>query len=190
MDGYVQRNQRRQLVQLGELPLGSHSTLVHSHFQATIFTVLLIGGSFLNALTLFTRIKLYNLYNRPDLVNSPRAVFVTAELDHIPLEPPPLRQRFMKWFKQTLRTLWSFFWNMKSSQRGDNGSRFERIQQLSVWDPGMFESTLLTIYSPAHAFLWSATNTSNWIMMFSIMGLVGIQVRACFSVMAVNIQPW
>jgi hypothetical protein len=45
-----------------------------------------------------------------------------------------------------------------------------------MWDPGEFETTLFGLYSPVHPFLWMATNTSNWILMFVIMFLVSFQL--------------
>lgn len=56
------------------------------------------------------------------------------------------------------------------------GVKVEKVQQLSVWEPGELEMRLFTVYSPAHAFLWMATTGSNWIVMFAIMGIVGLQV--------------
>lgn len=60
--------------------------------------------------------------------------------------------------------------------KAPEGARVERVQQLSVWEPGELEMRLFSVYSPAHAFLWVATTGSNWIVMFIIMGIVGLQV--------------
>ena len=61
----------------------------------------------------------------------------------------------------------------------------ERIQQLNVWTPGELELHLISVYSPIHSLMWMATTGSNWILMFIIMGIVGLQVTiflASFSI--------
>jgi hypothetical protein len=55
--------------------------------------------------------------------------------------------------------------------------RYEQVQQLEVWTPGEFETTLFMIYSPVHAWMWMALTSTNWILMGVIMALVGLQVR-------------
>ena len=52
----------------------------------------------------------------------------------------------------------------------------ERIQQLEVWTPGELEMFLFSVYSPVHALLWMATNSTNWMMMLVVMFLTGVQV--------------
>ncbi|KAJ8700136.1 hypothetical protein PTI98_003192 [Pleurotus ostreatus] len=51
---------------------------------------------------------------------------------------------------------------------------------MEVWAPGDFELMLFSIYSPAHSLLWTATTTSNWMIMLIIMGLLGLQTNVLF----------
>ena len=51
------------------------------------------------------------------------------------------------------------------------------MQALEVWTPGELEMALFGIYSPVHTLLWTATTGANWILMFFIMFIVGVQVR-------------
>jgi len=51
-----------------------------------------------------------------------------------------------------------------------------RVQQLNVWWPGELELRLFSVYSPAHALLWTATTSANWMLNLIIMGVVGTQV--------------
>ncbi|RDB21044.1 hypothetical protein Hypma_011610 [Hypsizygus marmoreus] len=152
----------------------------HSWFDWTVpVTILLIAASFLNAVYLFTRIKLYRLHHRPDPVSSPNARFVSADLDFEPLEPPSLASRLRSAASYAFSYSWRFLLNMKPPTRpGQQPGRTSRVQQLEVWSPGQFETVLFSIYSPAHAFLWMATGSANWIVMLVVMGLVGLQLHA------------
>ena len=60
------------------------------------------------------------------------------------------------------------------------------VQQLNVWNPGELETRLFCIYSPAHALLWMATNSTNWVLAMIIMGLVGAQVCVSLNVHFAN----
>lgn len=59
--------------------------------------MLLVLISMLNAVYLFTRIKYYHLFHRPDLVSSPGAELVNRDdLDHTGHpEPPPVISRML-----------------------------------------------------------------------------------------------
>ena len=52
----------------------------------------------------------------------------------------------------------------------------DKVQQLEVWTPGELEMFLFSVYSPVHALLWMATNSTNWMMMLVVMFLTGVQV--------------
>lgn len=52
-----------------------------------------------------------------------------------------------------------------------------KIQELEVWTPSEMETELFSIYSPAHALLWLAIGSTNWLLSILIMGLVSLQVR-------------
>lgn len=141
-------------------------------------TLLLISASILNALYLFTRLKLYRLHQRPDLVASPNAQFVSADLDFEPLQPLSLISRISSSVWYTFSACWRFLLNM-SPPRKTIGRKLNmsRVQQLEVWIPDDFEKMLFCIYSPVHPLLWMATSSANWMMMCVIMVVTGIQVR-------------
>ncbi|GLB34945.1 putative protein of unknown function (DUF2418) [Lyophyllum shimeji] len=151
-----------------------------SWFDWTIpVSLLLIGASILNAVYLFTRIKLYRLHHRSEPVSSPNARFVSAELDFEPLKPPSLASRIASGAWYGFSYSWRWLLGMKPPTRpGQVAGRMTRVQQLEVWSPGQFETVLFTVYSPAHAFLWMAIGTSNWISMLFVMGLVSVQLHA------------
>ncbi|KAF7304893.1 hypothetical protein MKEN_01203600 [Mycena kentingensis (nom. inval.)] len=149
----------------------------HSWFDWTVpITLGLIAASVLNALYLFTRVKLYRLHLRPDPVSSPNAKFVAAQLDFQPLAPAPLTRRVLKMLWFGFSTSWRFLLGLQLPVRDPPPPpKVARVQQLEVWTPGEFESMLFNIYSPAQALLWSATGSSNWISTVIIMGFVGGQ---------------
>lgn len=151
--------------------------LVLTCSQTAPVSILLISASCLNALNLFTRIKLYRLHHRPDPVSSPNARFVSAQLDFEPLEPPslPSRIRASLWFSFSYS--WRFLLGMQPPARHDQvPGKMSRVQQIDVWTPGDMEIVLFAIYSPAHSLMWMATGSSNWIFMIILMALVGVQV--------------
>ncbi|KAJ7063319.1 hypothetical protein C8F01DRAFT_1132527 [Mycena amicta] len=149
----------------------------HSWFDWTVpVTLCLVAASFLNALYLFTRVKLYRLHMRSDPVSSPNSKFVAAQLDFQPLAPPPLPSRIFKslWFGFNIS--WRFLVGLQLPVRNPPPPpRVARVQQLEVWTPGEFESMLFNVYSPAHSLLWCATGPSNWISTIFIMGFVSVQ---------------
>ncbi|KAJ7452403.1 hypothetical protein B0H11DRAFT_1741785 [Mycena galericulata] len=151
-----------------------------SWFDWTVpMSLFLLAAAVLNTIYLFSRIKLYRLHLRPDPVSSPNAKFVAAQLDFQPLEPPPLTSRIMKslWFG--FSASWRFLLGMQPPAYSiPPAGKAARVQQLEVWTPGELEMTLFNVYSPVHVFLWMATGSSNWILMFFIMGLVGAQAHA------------
>ena len=51
-----------------------------------------------------------------------------------------------------------------------------KVQELEVWTPSEMETELFSIYSPAHALLWLAIGSTNWLLSILIMGLVSLQV--------------
>uniref|UniRef100_A0A0W0F965 Uncharacterized protein n=1 Tax=Moniliophthora roreri TaxID=221103 RepID=A0A0W0F965_MONRR len=65
-----------------------------SWFDWTVpMTILLLGGSIMNVIYAFTRIRLYRLHRKVEPVTSPNVKYVNADLDFEPLEPPPLMLR-------------------------------------------------------------------------------------------------
>lgn len=140
-------------------------------------SLLLIVGSVLNALYLFTRVKLYRLHNRPDPVSSPSAKFVPADLDFEPLETPSLISRVSSAVWYAFCASWRFLLNMRPRAVPKiSGAKMSKVQQLDVWAPGDLETWLFSVYSPVHSLLWMATTSANWMLMLAIMAGVGVQV--------------
>ncbi|KAH8117574.1 hypothetical protein DFH11DRAFT_1504795 [Phellopilus nigrolimitatus] len=177
---FIRISQNRKVVE-EELPwadLYSESRGTSWFDWTTPLAFILILSSFLIAFRLFSQIKLYNLHYRSDPVNSPHATFVSTELDFSPLEAPSATYRIFCWLGYQFSVSWRFLFNFKPpAPRTVDGARVERVQQLSVWTPGELEMHLFAVYSPAHAFLWMATTGSNWIVMFTIMAIIGIQTH-------------
>jgi hypothetical protein len=140
-------------------------------------TLILIAASVLNALYLFSRLRLYRLHRRPDPVSSPNAKFVSAHLDYEPLQPPSLISRISSGAWRTFCASWRFLLNSNSpTTKNRGGLTTSKVQQLEMWIPGELEMTLFCVYSPMHPLLWMATTSANWMFMLVIMGGVGVQV--------------
>ncbi|KAL1687085.1 hypothetical protein GGG16DRAFT_128243 [Schizophyllum commune] len=145
-----------------------------SWFSWTIpLTLLLLGAAILNAMFLFTRVKIYRLHRRQDPVSSPNAKYVSEELDFEPLEAPSIKEQLWGAFTKSFR--WLLGMKPKAAAKTRTATR---ILQMEVWTPGDVETSLFCVYSPVHALLWMQTGSSNWIMMFAIMALVGFQLHA------------
>ncbi|KAK0210762.1 hypothetical protein DFS33DRAFT_1295335 [Desarmillaria ectypa] len=148
-----------------------------SWFDWTVpLTLLLIAGSLANSIFLFTRIRLYHLHQQPDPVSSPNAKYVSAELDFEPLEPPSLLSRFRSGAWAAFLAFWRFLLGIEPS-KSTPSKRMSRVQQIDMWSPGDLETLVFCIYSPAHALLWCATGSSNWMIMLLIMGVVGLELN-------------
>ncbi|TFK54871.1 hypothetical protein OE88DRAFT_1710647 [Heliocybe sulcata] len=151
-------------------------------FDWTIPTsFLLIGAASLNAMYLFTRLRIYHLHNQREVVSSPRARFVPMHLDFAPLEPPSAVSRVRSAAWSAFVAFWRWLLNMGPRSASVSKDRPEQVQALEVWSPGEFESRLFCIYSPIAPFLWMVTNGSNWMLMAFIMAGVGAQVRSLFA---------
>ncbi|TFL07546.1 hypothetical protein BDV98DRAFT_558035 [Pterulicium gracile] len=139
-------------------------------------TLLLIAGSLLNAIMLFSRIKLYRLHRRADPVSSPNAMFVSAQLDFEPLKPPSLSSRIGSGIWGAFVGAWR--WLLGTGDAASKPARTYQVQQIQMWAPGPLELALFCVYSPVHTLLWLATSTSNWILLVLIMVLVSVQLHA------------
>ncbi|KAF8654100.1 hypothetical protein AX16_003633 [Volvariella volvacea WC 439] len=141
-------------------------------------SVLLIAISVLNALYMFTRIKLYSLHRRGELVGSPHASFVPIELDFEPLQTPSLLLRIRARSWRLFVTSWRWLLGMKTLPASSTPTaKSSIVQQLQVWSPGELELGLFGLYSPAHSLLWMAWGTSNWILMTVLMVVISAQLR-------------
>ena len=154
-------------------------------------TFVLVSASVLNTLYLFTRTKTYYLNLASDPVSSPHASFVKrprtphrgSSDDLVP------RRSIFALLTAFLGSLFSALWRgfvlsvrfllnlsppkIRAPQPWEED---ERVQQLEVWIPGELEMSLFALYSPVHALLWMTTTSANWIFMFFIMFIVGVQV--------------
>ncbi|KAF8517577.1 hypothetical protein BU17DRAFT_49773 [Hysterangium stoloniferum] len=162
---------------------------------ATPASIILISMSLLNAAYVFTRIKYYHLFFKPDLVNSPSAEFVDRhDLDYTDSsEPPPVTSRTLS---QCIRIFW-ILWSVEKKDFHSvsciihNFSRdfllgitrpvtptkpTRKVQRLSIWSPERGEMQLFIIYSPLHAMLWQAVTPGNWIMMVVLLGITSAQL--------------
>ena len=156
-------------------------------------TFILVSASILNTLYLFTRTKTYYLNLASDPVSSPHASFIKrprtphrSSSDDLaaPRSAPAL---LLALVRSVFAALWRglvvstrFLLNLSppKAKPPKPWEEDERVQALEVWTPGELEMALFGIYSPVHALLWMATTGANWILMFFIMFIVGVQVRA------------
>ncbi|EIW60092.1 uncharacterized protein TRAVEDRAFT_63775 [Trametes versicolor FP-101664 SS1] len=156
-------------------------------------TFILVSASIVNALFLFTRMRVYYLNLAAEPVSSPHASFVKrprtphrASSD----EPAPRRSlpaALAAFLAACLSALWRglrvsvrFLLNLSppKARAPQPWEEDQRVQQLEVWTPGALEMALFGTYSPVHALLWMALTSANWMMMFLIMFMVGVQTRA------------
>ncbi|KZT26438.1 hypothetical protein NEOLEDRAFT_1062598 [Neolentinus lepideus HHB14362 ss-1] len=140
-------------------------------------TILLIAVAALNAMYLFTRLRIYHLHNQREVVASPHASFVPMHLDFEPLEPPSAISRVRSAVWRGFVAFWRFLLNLSPRSASVSKNRPEQVQQLEVWAPSEFELKLFCIYSPITPFLWMATNAANWMLMVFIMAAVGAQLQ-------------
>lgn len=160
--------------------------------QTVPMTGVLLAASTLNAMHLFTQSKTYRLHRRTkaDPVSSPNTTFVTSPARmRSPDEPSPttsFKTRMLRVVKVILLFLWNCFisfWKFllgistatPSSSSPARGAPADQIQQLEVWTPGELERVLFSVYSPVHALIWMSTGPTNWILMTTVMGAVGVQ---------------
>ena len=155
-------------------------------------TFILVSASILNTLYLFTRTKTYYLNLAPDPVSSPHASFIKRP--HTPhrssssdlAAPRSVPALFLALVRSVFAALWRglvlstrFLLNLSppKTRPPQPWEEDERVQQLEVWTPGALEMALFSLYSPVHALLWIATTSANWMLMFFVMFIVGVQVR-------------
>jgi Protein of unknown function (DUF2418) len=144
--------------------------------QTTPITILLMSFSVLNTYNLSTRTKHYQFLRRQDPISSPNAKFVVTKMDLERLERPSWGKhiRLNLWYALSLS--WRFLLGMQLPHAGPVIKETSKVQELEVWTPSELETELFSIYSPAHALLWLAIGSTNWLLSIFIMGLVGLQV--------------
>ncbi|KAF9454499.1 hypothetical protein P691DRAFT_806680 [Macrolepiota fuliginosa MF-IS2] len=150
-----------------------------SWFDWTVpVTLLLIFGSVFNTAYLFSRTRIYQFHKRIDPLSSPNAKTIAAELDVEPLKPPSLGAQLRAGAWYAFSYSWRWLLGMKPPQMYKPvPPKMTKVQQLLVWNPGELELELFSLYSPIHALLWLATSSSNWILMFFVMGLTSVQLN-------------
>ncbi|KAF8760213.1 AAA domain [Rhizoctonia solani] len=112
----------------------------------TPVTILLLLGSLLNTLYLFTTIRTYHLHLRENMVDSPRAKMVQMDM------------------------------TSAARSRKATGKSAANVQQLDVWNPGELELSIFTIYSPAHALLWMIFSSHTWFVALILMAFISGQI--------------
>ncbi|KAG5635838.1 hypothetical protein H0H81_009978 [Sphagnurus paluster] len=101
-------------------------------------------AALLNAVYLFTRIRVYRLHQRSDPVSSPNARFVSAELDFEPLETPSLAARMRTQTGYAFSYSWRWLLNLKPPTRpGQATGRMSRVQQLDLHAMSYWYETLV-----------------------------------------------
>ncbi|KAJ2931369.1 hypothetical protein H1R20_g5755, partial [Candolleomyces eurysporus] len=145
---------------------------------STLFTLILIVAAFGNAAYLFSRTRKYHFHRKQDMVSSPNAKFVSKDWDQLRAPTKALWKRVLRTGWRLFVMTWRFLLNLSPPQNlAYPNSNSSRVQELEVWAPGDLELQLFSLYSPVHAFLWLATNSSNWIMMLISMGLLTITLN-------------
>ncbi|KAF8964693.1 hypothetical protein BDZ97DRAFT_1939044 [Flammula alnicola] len=145
----------------------------------TPITIILISASILNTYNMWTRTKNYKFHHRTDPIASPHAKFVTTTLDLVPLAQPSLSERIRSNLWYAFSFSWRFLLGLQPPKRATAPKeKTSRVLELDTWDPNEMELELFSIYSPAHALLWLAMGSSNWLFSLMIMGVVGVQLNA------------
>jgi Protein of unknown function (DUF2418) len=133
--------------------------------------------SVLNTYNLSTRTKHYQFLRRQDPISSPNAKFVVTKMDLERLERPSWGKRIRSNLWYALSLSWRFLLGMRLPHAGPAiKETTSKVQELEVWTPSEIETELFSIYSPAHALLWLAIGSTNWLLSILIMGVVGLQV--------------
>ncbi|KAF8201827.1 hypothetical protein BJ912DRAFT_946558 [Pholiota molesta] len=144
----------------------------------TPITLLLVFSSVLNTYYLCTRTKNYKFHRRTEPIASPHAKFVTTTLDLEPLEQPTVAQRIRSNLWYAFSYSWRFLFGLRPPKRPlPPKEKTSRVLEMDVWDPSEMELELFSIYSPAHALLWLAMGSSNWLLSILIMGTAGAQLN-------------
>ncbi|KAI0647260.1 hypothetical protein C8Q79DRAFT_1000227 [Trametes meyenii] len=165
-----------------------------SWFDWTVpMSFLLVSASIVNALIFFTRTRIYYLNMAPEPVSSPHASFMKRPRTphRASSDDAAPRRSFLATAAALLGALLSALWrgfrvsvrfllnlSPPKTRASQPWEEDQRVQQLEVWTPGELEMALFGTYSPVHALLWMATTSANWMMMFLVMFVVGVQTRA------------
>ncbi|CEL59689.1 hypothetical protein RSOLAG1IB_03622 [Rhizoctonia solani AG-1 IB] len=147
----------------------------------TPVTILLLLGTLLNTLYLFTTIRTYHLHLRENMVDSPRAKMVNMDMTNAArdMDTQPassLVWRIVRGLGTHVASAWRLILGSKS--RKATGTSAANVQQLDVWNPGELELSVFTIYSPAHALLWMIFSSHTWFVALILMASISGQILA------------
>ena len=153
---------------------------------------MLISSSIINTYYMCTRTRNYKFHRRTDPLSSPHAKYVVTTLDLDPLERPTWGQRVRSnlWFWFSFS--WRFLFGLQPPKRpAPPKEKKSKVLEMNIWDPTEMELELFSIYSPAHALLWLAMRSSNWLLSVLVMGVVGIQVSISvnFTISSAELPP-
>ncbi|KEP53489.1 putative transmembrane protein [Rhizoctonia solani 123E] len=149
-------------------------------------TIVLLLGSLLNALYLFTAIRTYHLHLRENMVDSPRAKMVHMDMTNaardMDTQPTrPLVWRVLRGLGTHIASAWRLILGSKAGKAMGKDAG-HNIQQLDMWNPGELELALFSVYSPAHALLWMIFSSHTWfvalILMVAISGQIFVLTRS------------
>ncbi|CAE6518195.1 unnamed protein product [Rhizoctonia solani] len=146
----------------------------------TPVTILLLLGSLLNALYLFTTIRTYHLHLRENMVDSPRAKMVPMDMTNaardMDTQPTPsLAWRVIRGLGTHMASAWRLILGSKAGK--GTGRSTNNVQQLDMWNPGELELSLFNVYSPAHALLWMIFSSHTWFVALILMVAISGQAR-------------
>ncbi|CAE6538459.1 unnamed protein product [Rhizoctonia solani] len=144
----------------------------------TPVTILLLLGSLLNALYLFTTVRTYHLHLRENMVDSPRAKMVHMDMTNaardMDTQPTPsLLWRVVRGLGTHMASAWRLILGSRGG-KATSKSATHNIQQLDMWNPGELELSLLSIYSPAHALLWMIFSSQTWFVALILMAIFAL----------------
>ncbi|KAH7343652.1 hypothetical protein B0J17DRAFT_713817 [Rhizoctonia solani] len=147
----------------------------------TPVTILLLLGSLLNALYLFTTVRTYHLHLRDNMVDSPRAKMVhmdmTSAARDMDTQPPTsLVWRAVRGLGIHIASAWRLILGSKAGKSTSRSAN--NVQQLDMWNPGELELSLFSVYSPAHALLWMIFSSHTWFVALILMAVISGQIFA------------
>ncbi|KAF8709476.1 AAA domain, partial [Rhizoctonia solani] len=143
----------------------------------TPLTILLLLGSLLNTLYLFTTIRTYHLHLRENMVDSPRAKMVHMDMTSAARDMDTQPTSSLVW--RVIRGFGTHIasaWRLILGSRKATGKSAANVQQLDVWNPGELELSVFTIYSPAHALLWMIFSSHTWFVALILMAFISGQI--------------
>ncbi|CAE6424519.1 unnamed protein product [Rhizoctonia solani] len=146
----------------------------------TPVTILLLLGTLLHTLYLFTTVRTYHLHLRDNMVDSPRAKMVRMDMTSAARDMDTQPASSLVWrVVRGLGTHMTSAWRLiLGSKARTSKNAANNVQQLDMWNPGELELALFTIYSPAHALLWMIFSSHTWFVALILMVVISGQIFA------------